>query len=241
MIKEKHADLQQSRTSALSEQIIQIQSQLAAVVLLRQKTEQDLQTQIDQLKAGIKLAAEVLLRQKTEQDLQTQIDQLKAGNESLIRSRDEVIRSRDEGQRVMLIRALGTSFQYALTQKFPGVFTTKYPYSCTFNDIDKKITALHDTSYDAILADMKSFFSARGIENSDINALIKTIREVGTATSHLTEMIDANAVAYKPSAADLREVINVVQLPETIKADARILLDALDSIVPASRDLLYRI
>jgi hypothetical protein len=205
-LKETHAVLQ-TRTSALSEQIIQLQSQLAA---------------------------EVRLREKTERELQSQIDQLRASNVSLISSRDE-------GQRVMLIRALGTSFQYALTQKFPGVFTTKYPYSCTFNDIDKKISAQRNVLYDNTLADVKSFFLTRGIVAADINGLIKTIREVGTASSHVTEMIGADGVAFKPSAADLHGVINSSTLSDTIKEDARVLLEALTSIVPPNGDLLYRI
>jgi hypothetical protein len=87
---------------------------------------------------------------------------------------------------------------------------------------------------------VKTFFSNRGIQSSDIKTLIKNIRNVGTSTGHMTEMIDANGVAFKPSAADLHEVINAVDLPESIKEDARILLDALNSIVPADCDLLYR-
>ena len=204
VIKERHPDLQ-SKTSALSEQIIQIQSQLAS---------------------------EVLLRKQKEQELQSQIDVLKADNESLIRIRDE-------GQRVMLVRALGTSFQYALTQKFPGVFTTKYPFSCTFDNIDRKVTALNDATFDATLASVKAFFTAREIQVADINVLIKNIREIGTSTSNMTEVIDSNGVAFNPSAADLHGVINAVALSDSIKDDARILLDALNSIVPTHGDLLY--
>lgn len=214
-LREKYGDLS-SKTSALSEQIVMIQSQLATERRERQSSERDLQTKIDEL-------------QSSKRDLQTKVDKL------MIMSAE-----RDEERRVMLIRALGTSFQYALTQKFPGVFTTKYPYSCTFNDIDRKIAAQHNASYDAILESVKTFFSERGIEPSDINALIKTIRELGTATGHVTEAIDANGVTYKPCAADLHQVINVANLSEAVKADARILLDALASIVPTGGDLLYR-
>lgn len=156
LIKDRHADLQ-SKTSALSEQIILIQSQLAAEVLLRK-------------------------------EMQCQIDSL--------------IRIRDEGQRVMLVRALGTSFQYALTQKFPGLFTTKYPFSCTFDNIDAKVTAQNNATFNAILANVKAFFSTRGIESNDINTLVKNIRNVGTSTSHMTEIIDANETSFKPTADD---------------------------------------
>lgn len=88
---------------------------------------------------------------------------------------------------------------------------------------------------------MKAFFSTRGIESNDINTLVKNIRNVGTSTSHMTEMIDANETSFKPTADDLHQIINNVNLPEDTKADARTLLDALVSIVPPSCDLLYRV
>lgn len=195
-----------SNTTALSDKIIQIQSQW----------------------------------KKTEQELQSQIDKLKADQESLKADQETLIPIRDEGLRLMLIRTLATSFQYALTQKFPGVFKTRYPFSCTFNEIDKKVTTQNDESFHATLAAVKSFFLERGIQSYDINTLIKNIREMGTPTiPFFTKMLDVNGVPFKPSAADLHEVINVANLPASIKDDARILLDALDSIVPAGCDLLY--
>ena len=50
MVKEKIDDFQ-SKTSAMSEQIILIQSQLAREVLLREEKEADMQSQIDNLKS----------------------------------------------------------------------------------------------------------------------------------------------------------------------------------------------
>lgn len=63
--------------------------------------------------------------------------------------------------------------------------------------------------------------------------MIKNIREIATCTStSLWRRI-------QPSAVDLHGVINDVALPNSIEDDARILLDALVSIIPANSDLLY--
>ncbi len=45
----------------------------------------------------------------------------------------------------------------------------------------------------------------------------------------MTFMIGANGVEYKPTVSDFHDVINDVQLSETMKSDARILLNALGS------------
>ena len=230
-IKEKHAELQ-SKTSALSEQIILIQSQLTAEVARRNKKEQDLQSQIDTLKASnVELKADTVELKADTVELKAAIVELTANV--------ELKEARDESQRVLLVRALGTSFQYALTQKFPGLFTTRYPFACTFKEIDAKVTAKNDAQFNLTLANVKSFFLQRGIESDDINTLINIIRRIGICTTHMIEMVDTNGVAFKPTAADLHEVINKVNLPATFKDDARILLDALDSIVPTGNDLLY--
>ncbi len=112
---------------------------------------------------------------------------------------DKLIRIRDEGQRVMLIRALGTSFQYALTQKFPGLFTSKYSYSCTFTDIAKKVATQNNALFNSTLSDVKKLFVENGIEEADISSLIASIRQLGVSTSHMTFMIGANGVEYKPT------------------------------------------
>jgi hypothetical protein len=78
--------------------------------------------------------ADLLARRQSHERMQLQIDKLEEKTEFLVHSRNE-------GQHVMLVGALATSFQYALTQKFPGVFTTKFPHCCTFGGIDKTITA----------------------------------------------------------------------------------------------------
>jgi hypothetical protein len=85
---------------------------------------------------------------------------------------------------------------------------------------------------------VKSFYLHRGIESDDINSLIKTIGELGVFCSHVPAIVGASGMEHKPSAADLRGVINSFQLSDTVKVDARILLDALISIVPANSDLL---
>ena len=140
---------------------------------------------------------------------------------------------------LMLIRSLATSFQYALTQKFPGLFTTLFPYACTFNDISKKVSKQSNDTFNTTLQAVTNIFISRGTDAEDINPLIKIIRELGTSSSHVTKLIDENGNQRKPSAQELLEIIDRSPLRPEIRGAARTLLVALEFVVPPGEDLLY--
>jgi acetolactate synthase small subunit len=210
-----------SGTDALSGQIVQLQYKLDLESKSRVEIETKMLARISQLESERICERERISQLESERICERErISQLES----------ERICERE----LMLVRALATSFQYALTQKFPGLFTTLFPYSCTFNDISKKVSKQSNDTFNTTLEEVTNVFISHGTDAEDINDLINIIRELGTSSSHVTKLIDG-----KPSAADLLEIINHSPLPPNIKIAARTLLDALVFIVPPGKDLLY--
>jgi hypothetical protein len=224
-----------SGTDALSGQIVQLQYKLDLESKSRVEIETKMLARISQLESEGICERERISQLESERICERErISQLESER---ICERERI--SQLESERIcerelMLVRALATSFQYALTQKFPGLFTTLFPYTCTFNDISKKVSKQSNDTFNTTLEEVTNVFISHGTDAEDINDLINIIRELGTSSSHVTKLIDG-----KPSAADLLEIINHSPLPPNIKIAARTLLDALVFIVPPGKDLLY--
>jgi hypothetical protein len=128
-----------------------------------------------------------------------------------------------------------------MTEKFPGVFTTKYPYSCTFDSIATKVSGKNNKSFNETLSWIKQLFTAQGVDEEDISICIKQIRDLGTTTSHPCTMVNQSGNEYVPSADEMRVLISEVNLARALKDDALKLLHVLEAIVPVGTDLLYSV
>jgi len=196
-LKLKHHELQ-VRTSAISQELLEVKQLLRAEVIAR--------------KADIK-------------KLSDEVQDLK---------KDKL-----ELRRIMLVRALSTSLQHHLTVQFPGLFTTKYTFSCTFDDIVAKVTKSGDAIHQQTLKKIEQLFIDEGVELEDIAPMIKQIRELGTSTSHPRTMVSVTGEEYVPSSAQLEEMISVVSLEESLKKDAKVLLNVLRKVVQSDAELFY--
>jgi hypothetical protein len=123
--------VEKCQTDALCGQIIQLQHQLALESKSRIETQTIILEKICQLER-LKICERI-----SHLEICERISHLE---------RDRICE-----RELMLIRALATSFQYALTQKFPGLFTTHFPYACTFNDISKKVSKQSNVTWDTTL------------------------------------------------------------------------------------------
>jgi hypothetical protein len=200
------------QTDALCGQIIELQHQLALESKSRIETETIMTDRISHLERDRICQSEKI--SKLERDRICESEKIS----HLERENSQLVHDRICERELMLIRALATSFQYALTQKFPGLFTTHFPYACTFNDISKKVSKQSNVTWDTTLQDVTNIFLSHGTDAEDINPLIKVIRELGTRSSHVTIMIDANGNQRKPSAKELLEIIDHSPLHPDIKS-----------------------
>jgi hypothetical protein len=127
----------------------------------------------------------------------------------------------------MLVRALSTSLQHHLTVQLPGLFTTKHTFSCSFDDIVAKVTKSGDAIHQQTLKKIEQLFIDERVELEDIAPMIKQIRELGTSNSH---MVSVTGEEYVPSSVQLEEMISVVSLEESLKKDAKVLLNVLRKV-----------
>lgn len=179
-----------------------------------------------------KIDAETKVREETNQLMLSKIDELELSNKTLYNEYNNM-------KNVMLVRALATSFQFSLTKLFPGLFTSRYAFSCTFDDVQAKVEKKKNPIFDQELTAVVKLFQEKGVEKEDVPLLIKTIRELGTEHSHVTTVKDGE-IERKATAADIELAITNADIDATIKSDAKILLSVLEMIVPAGHDLLYR-
>jgi dynactin complex subunit len=132
---------------------------------------------------------------------------------------DKLAEQITQQRKLMLIRSMATAAQFQMTQKFPsGTFKTKYPYTCTFDNIKKKV----EGKQDKILSDIVNLFQPHGIDEEDISECVKILRELGTSNSHPTEMIDAEGNVLFPNALQLRQYIEEVSFPNDDAKEAAI-------------------
>lgn len=157
-------------------------------------------------------------RKKETEDLKKRVGQLEKDKQDL--------------RRVMLVRSLATATQFAITKKFGGLFSSRYAYSTTVDDVRAKVNSpkcadpLAANTFNAIT----KLFVDQGVAESDIAPLIKTIREVGTDYSHPMEMVNADGSEYQPDYTQMKEIIDFAPLTYEMKADAQILLNVLKEI-----------
>lgn len=80
------------------------------------------------------------------QELKDEVDARKQQNSDLKMKIDDLTSEREELRRVMLVRALATATQFALTEQFPGVFgKKKFRYACTYDDIKAVVSKTGDS------------------------------------------------------------------------------------------------
>lgn len=97
------------------------------------------------------LKEEIEAREKAQSIFEKQIDDISQSNNKLTQSnKDSAIcrleKRHKDTQNLMLVRAMGSSFQHSLTKLFSGLFTTRYSFSCTFNIV--RATVDKDTNQD---------------------------------------------------------------------------------------------
>jgi hypothetical protein len=125
-------------------------------------------------------------------------------------------------RKMMLIRSMATASQFQMTQQFPaGTFTTKYPYSCTFDNIKSKVTG-KSTQHDEALSNIVGLFTDQNIPELDISECIKIVRELGTSYSHPTTMADDEGNVFCPGATQLRQFIDEVSFPNDQAKEAAV-------------------
>lgn len=111
---------------------------------------------------------------------------------------DDLISERDELRRVMLVRALATATQFALTEQFPVVFgNKKFRYAFTYDDIKAVVLKTRESNHEAKLNEVVAVFE--GIDETDIVSQLQVIREIGTVTCHPTTMIASEKTEYVPT------------------------------------------
>lgn len=218
IIKQKHASLQ-TLASTMSSEILALKGTITNEINNRIISEKKMNEDIQRLNATI--------------------TQMTATIEKLTATVDGQEKRRKEIENIMIIRAMGTSFQYALTQKFPKVFTSKYAYACTLPDIQARLAKYENPDYQRIIDEVIAVFTNNGCLEEDIPDLIKVIRELGTENSHLTKVKDADGKERPLSYEDIEEAISNATLAEDRKQEAHTLLKALRHVVPPGGALLY--
>jgi hypothetical protein len=84
-----------------------------------------------------------------------------------------------------------------------------------------------DAIHQQTLKKIEQLFIDEGVELEDIAPMIKQIRELGTSNSH---MVSVTGEEYVPSSVQLEEMISVVSLEESLKKDAKVLLNVLRKV-----------
>ena len=138
-------------------------------------------------------------------------------------------------RKLRLVCALATAVQFAITQKFPELKFSKFPFSCTINDIKGKIDKAKKPELSERFQGIIALFVKHGIGEEDIADTIRIIREIGTLSSHPTTMINEDGVEFIPSAEQLREYIvslSESDLDSDRKVDASALLSVLVELYP---------
>jgi len=143
-------------------------------------------------------------------------------------------------RRVMLVRALATATQFAVAEKFNGLFSGRYAYSTTIDDIRKKVYSKSNTdakstaTYRAMIA----LFAAEGVNEADVPQLIKNIRKIGTNNIHPMTMIDSQGLEHQPDVVEMSQIIAASPVEVVLKDDAVILLRVLAKIQDKNLPLL---
>ena len=137
---------------------------------------------------------------------------------------------RDEDERFKMLGRLATTTQFFMAEKFSCLFSRRYAYNTSIEEIYHKIYSEEnkDTSSIATYQSIIDLFTAEGVLEEDIPHLIQSIREVGTSNSILPiEIINTMNVEQYIDAAEMAKIIDEVPLSATVKADATILLRVL--------------
>lgn len=165
-------------------------------------------------------------RKKETEDLKKRVGQLEKDKQDL--------------RRVMLVRSLATATQFAITEKFGGLFSSRYAYSTTIDNVRAKVNSLKcaDPLATTTFNTITKLFVDQGVDKLDIASLIKTIREVGTDNSHPMEMVNTDGSEYQPDYTQMKEIIDFAPLTNEMKVDAQILLNVLKEIQVPSLPLL---
>lgn len=134
---------------------------------------------------------------------------------------------RDEDERFKMLGRLATATQFAMAEKFNGLFSRRYSYNTSIEEIYHKIYSEenNDSSSIATYQSIIDLFAAEGVLEEDIPHLIQSIREVGTSNSFLSiEIINTSNVEQYIDATEMAKIIDEVLLSPTVKTDATILL-----------------